>query len=212
MPTVERKRGEAVLVEVPGPDLAVREDAADGLEDLRPAAVVQGQDEGHPAVPRGRPLQPFDLRQGRPGDAVPVADDPEAEVVLVDRPAVLPQVLAEKAPEADDLLARPFPVLLGEGVEREVRDAQAGAGLGRLADGLGAGLVPLDPGEPPLSRPAPVAVHDDGDMAGKPGRVDGGGEPFLLAPGPEVTFQAFPHGRPLYHGGRPWGTREDMIN
>jgi hypothetical protein len=65
------------------------------------------------------------------------------------------------------------PVFDGEGVEGESFDVEAGAGFDGGAGGLCTGAVSGDAREMTLLRPATVAVHDDGDVAGEAGEVEG---------------------------------------
>src|SRR5262249_23662505 len=62
-------------------------------------------------------------------------------------------------------LLRSTPVLARESEDREVLHAFADARLHDLAHGLHAFPVAADARQEPLLRPAPVAVHDDGDVA-----------------------------------------------
>jgi hypothetical protein len=45
-----------------------------------------------------------------------------------------------------------------------------------------------------ISIPLACAVHDDGHVPGKPGEIDLPDEAVLFAPGPDIPFEAFPHG------------------
>src|SRR5207249_6846939 len=75
------------------------------------------------------------------------------------------QIAAEERHEPVDLARRAAPVLGGEGVEREVADAEAPAGLDHRPHRLLADAVPLQARQAALLRPAPAAVHDDGHVA-----------------------------------------------
>ena len=59
---------------------------------------------------------------------------------------------------------RPVPVLLGEGVEGKILHSRLHGGFGAGADALHPFHVPIDAFFAPGFRPAPVAVHDDGDV------------------------------------------------
>src|SRR4051812_28117965 len=60
---------------------------------------------------------------------------------------------------------RALPVLGGEGVERQILDAQIAAAFDALAHRFRALLVAFDPRQPAVLGPAAVAVHDDSYMA-----------------------------------------------
>ena len=59
---------------------------------------------------------------------------------------------------------RALPVLRGKGVERQELDLQIAAAFDDRAP-IPRLLVAFDPRQPALLRPAPVAIHDDGDVA-----------------------------------------------
>ena len=71
-----------------------------------------------------------------------------------------------------DFRARPLPVLDRERVERQDVDAEPRRRFHDVAHRVDAGAVAFDPRQVPLRRPAAVAVHDDGDVRGKPLEVD----------------------------------------
>ena len=100
------------------------------------------------------------------GEVRAAAHDAEADLVLVEEGLLAGEVGDEEAHEGLDLVLGALPVLDGEGVEREVADAGVAAVAEDAADGLAAGAVALGAGEAAGLRPAAVAVHDDGDVAG----------------------------------------------
>ena len=77
-----------------------------------------------------------------------------------------PDVAGEDTHQTEDFLGRALPVLGREGVKRQPVHAQIGRGADDLLDALGPATMPDQAGPAPLGRPAPVAVHDDRDMAG----------------------------------------------
>jgi len=62
----------------------------------------------------------------------------------------------------------PLPVLRAERIEGQVLHAVIGKALDHAPDVFRPGPVARDPGQAPLRRPAPVAVHDDGDVPRHP--------------------------------------------
>ena len=74
-----------------------------------------------------------------------------------------------------DLRGRPGPVLGGEGVEGNVRDAFSGQDLQYGANVVDPQAVSCEPGEAALLGPTAVAVHHDGDVEGHVRAVDGPG-------------------------------------
>jgi hypothetical protein len=161
---VDLLRPQPAVPHVPG-------DRPHGVDDLRPAAVVQGQHERQPGVVLRLVQRPLHLAEDRVGQVVEPADLPEPDVVRHHRGPLAPQVLDVHLHEERDLVDRPLPVLEAERVEREVvRPAdlppQAGALGDDLADGLGPLLVPADPVQPAADGPPAVPVHDHRDVPG----------------------------------------------
>src|SRR5262249_1697233 len=91
----------------------------------------------------------------------------EADVLLHDLLPLLDQVLFEERHEEVELGLRALPVLAAETVERELPDPEPAALLDGRAHADHAARVPFDARQPPLPRPAAVAVHDDGDVRGE---------------------------------------------
>ncbi len=91
-------------------------------------------------------------------------------MVAQERLALALDRLHEQPHQPLDLLGRALPVLDRERVERQVPDAHLDGGLGDDAHADDALVVAEDAVLPALLRPPPVAVHDDGDVAGdRPG-------------------------------------------
>ena len=98
------------------------------------------------------------------GELLGAADDAEADVVLEQRAELEPDVPLEQHHQRVDFGARPLPVLDRERVEREHVDAEPRRGFDDVAHRVDAGAVAFDARQVALRRPAPVAVHDDGDV------------------------------------------------
>src|SRR5688572_4849252 len=75
-------------------------------------------------------------------------------------------VLLEQRHERGNLGRRTLPVLLRECEERQMLQAHLDRALHHLAHRLHAGAVTERPREHPLAGPTPVAIHDDGNVAG----------------------------------------------
>ena len=93
------------------------------------------------------------------------------------------QVVLEQAHQRGDLGVGPLPVLDGERVERQHRDAEPRRGLDRIAHGLDAGAVAFDARQMAGRGPSAVAVHDDGDVARQPGEIHLAHERLFGRPG-----------------------------
>src|SRR5207244_10979496 len=73
--------------------------------------------------------------------------------------------LLDEAHHHGDLVHRPAPVLRRERVERQIVEADLGAGADRRARRLHAFAMTGHARQPAPGRPPAVAVHDDGDVA-----------------------------------------------
>ena len=93
------------------------------------------------------------------------------------------QVVLQQPHERRDLALRALPVLDREGVEREHLEPEACRGLDRVAHRLDPGAVALDAVLLAQLRPAPVAVHDDRDVAREPLPVDRAQQVLFAGPG-----------------------------
>src|SRR5713101_1565563 len=92
----------------------------------------------------------------------------QTDVVFVERLDFRFEVAAQKAHQEIDFRLRTLlPVFLGEGIQRQCGDSDARRGFDRRTHGGYAGAMSSDARHVPAPGPAPVSVHDDGDMLGK---------------------------------------------
>src|SRR5260370_12032269 len=92
----------------------------------------------------------------------------QSDIIFVERLDFRFKIAAQKAHEEIDFRLRPLlAVFFGEGVERQRRNSDACRGFDRRTHGGDAGAMSGDAGHVPPAGPAPVSVHDDGDMLGK---------------------------------------------
>src|SRR5271169_3431813 len=97
----------------------------------------------------------------------------QADIIFVERLDFRLEIAAEKAhQEVDFRLGTLFPVLLGEGVERQSRNSYARRGFDRRTHGGDAGAVSGNARHVPTPSPAPISIHDDGDMLRKTRRIE----------------------------------------
>src|SRR5690606_28811632 len=97
---------------------------------------------------------------------------PRFDVAEVAQPDVVPvevlELAAKEAVEEPDNRVHfrlgAAPVLGAEGVDGQVLDAMVGEAFDHAADVFGAGAMAGGAGEAPLACPAPIAIHDDGDV------------------------------------------------
>jgi hypothetical protein len=102
----------------------------------------------------------------RPVEAAHVADDAKADLVLVQLHHLLLERAQEQLHQDGHFLGGTAPVLAREGEQREELHAQLGAPAHGRAHGLDTAAVTGDTRQQALLRPAPVAIHDDRDVAG----------------------------------------------
>ena len=120
------------------------------------------------------------------------ADIFQANVVLVERGDFRLQIAAEQSHQKSDFALGPLlPVLFGERVERERRNVNARRGLDRRAHGGNAGAMPGHARHVAAFGPAPVAVHDDGDVPGEPRRIETPVDFGFLAVEPRRYLQSY---------------------
>ena len=140
-------------------------DGFDGIDHLAAGTVVQGKREG---VLRKGGGCAFDLPEALLnvlGQFLEASDDAEPDPVLDELFLLFGEEPVEQLHQRGDLVLGAVPVFNAEGEEGEVADAVLAGGFKGTLDGIRATPVAFDPGKAPLPRPAPVAVHDNGDMA-----------------------------------------------
>ena len=146
---------------------AVCDEAADGVDELGPARVVERDVEGQP-VAAGRRIEGLGDRAARlAGQLVHAAEEPDPDALVAQLVGLGADRGLEEAEQAGDLVVRAGPVLAAEGVQGEDPDAATDGVLEDLADGLDPGGVAVDLGLIALARPTAVAVHDDRHVLGK---------------------------------------------
>ena len=144
--------------------IAVGKGAAAGFEYLLASGVADGQREDHGTGVLGLAQGVVQGLAHGEGQVAPVAYEVEADVLLHEFGQFLPDEFQEKLEEEAHLGFRPLPVLLGEGIDRDVGDVLRPAGAHQLAHGVHTGKMALGARKSALAGPAAVAVHDHGDM------------------------------------------------
>src|SRR5262249_46974752 len=104
-----------------------------------------------------------------------VADRFQTNRVIEDFRTLVDQELAQQVHEPADLVDRPRPVLRRKRVQRQRLETELARRTGDIADRLGAGAVTFQTRLTMPLGPAPVAVHDDADVAGQRSRLLPGG-------------------------------------
>src|SRR5258707_13002238 len=97
----------------------------------------------------------------------------QADIIFVERLDFRFEIAAQKAHQEIDFRLRTLlPVFLGEGIERQRRNSDARRGLDGRTHGGNTGAMSGDARHMSAPGPAPVSVHNDGDMLGKPRRIE----------------------------------------
>ena len=137
-----------------------------GVDDLRPAAVVERDEQRDPRVAAGQllgPRHPLDqlLRDRR----LPASDEAHADALVVQLGRLLVDPPGEHGHQRGDLVGRPVPVLGRERVDGQFLDPEVDRVAQARLDGVGPGLVAGYHREALSPGPAPVAVGDDRHVA-----------------------------------------------
>jgi hypothetical protein len=147
-------------------------DAVAGIDDLGAPAVIEGDLEKKSGIRGGLLLRVTELALHARIESVHAPDRDEADVVLHQRLQLFAEVLLEQHHQRGHFIAGPLPVLDGKRIERHHAELEPRRGLHDLAHGGDAGAMSFDARQAPRPRPAPVAVHDDGDVAREAREVD----------------------------------------
>ena len=147
-------------------------EAAGGIGEFGAAAVVEGEAEHGAGAVRGGGGDGVKGGEHGGGQALAAADDGETEIFAGEFFALTFAVSDAEVHQGLDFLGGAFPVFEREGVEGDVLDAEQAAGPNDGADGGGAGAMAEHAGQAMGAGPAPIAVHDESDVAGDAGGID----------------------------------------
>ena len=139
-----------------------------GARDVPTATVVHGHVHVERAVARSARHGGFHALAQLGGERCEVAHEANANAVAVKLVHLAVDRLEEQLHQRRHLAGRPLPVLAGEGEQRQRRDALAQAEFHGLAYRLLAGVMTERAWTKTLLRPAAVAIHHDGEVAGYP--------------------------------------------
>ncbi len=143
-----------------------------GIDDLTARAVIERQCQNHPAITARRLARVLHLALHRFRQLMLPPDVFQANLIFVEGLDLRLEEAAEQAHQEVHFRPRTFlPVFFGERVERQCRNANARRRFHRRTHRCHASTVPGHARHVPPPRPAPVSVHDDGDMPGKPCRI-----------------------------------------
>ena len=135
------------------------------LGDLGAGAVVEGDDERDRLIVARQLHRLVDQRHQLGLDVGALADDADLDAGLVQLGEVAADEALHQPHQIVDLVDRARPVLGREAVEREVGDAELDRRAHRAPHRLDAVAMTDGARQAVLAGPAPVAVHDDGDVA-----------------------------------------------
>jgi hypothetical protein len=106
-----------------------------------------------------------DIREHLCGQALATADGAQTNAVFHHLADFRAQIATQQPHERVDLSPRPLPVLRRERVQRQPLHADLASRLHDLPNGLLALAVTADTSQSAPRSPAPVAIHDDGDVS-----------------------------------------------
>mmetsp|Transcript_10610 Transcript_10610/g.43394 ORF Transcript_10610/g.43394 Transcript_10610/m.43394 type:complete len:538 (+) Transcript_10610:732-2345(+) len=138
---------------------------AAGLHDVPPPPVVEGDVQRQLVVVQSAALGLVPGIAQLVGHRIAVADDADAHAHRAHLGEVAADSSQHQAHQPGDLVARPLPVLAGEGEDGEVFDVAVDAGLHHLDQRIHPGLVAEEARQEALLGPTAIAIHHDGDMA-----------------------------------------------
>ena len=159
---VERP-GDRGLVDLVGGHAAL-DQAPEGVDDLGPAGVVEGDVQQEPFARLGRRQGIGDRAAGVRRELVEPSQEADADTLLRQLGRLALDRVLEQLEQAGHLVVRTRPVLAAEGVQREDRHTAPDDVAQQGPDGLHAGRVAFELGPVMAARPAAVAVHDDRDV------------------------------------------------
>jgi hypothetical protein len=169
----------------------VRGDPSRSVGDLRPAAVVHAKLQGEHRVVCRHPLGVLEFGDHAAPEPRPAAGPADPDPHLVELIAPAADDIPVEAHEKPDFVRRAFPVLGGERVSRQVRDADLDRAHDHVEQRVLSGLVPLGARQPALLGPPAVAVHDEGhvprDELGRDGGWSGTAAVRVRRPDPRAV-------------------------
>src|SRR5437868_14230464 len=144
---------------------AQRRQLADGIHDIGAPAVIERHRESQLLVEACQLDGRSDLRFEMLRDALQAAKVADLDLLLVEVARLTIDEIAEDAHQSVDLARGARPIFGGERVDRQITNALIGTLARDPADILGAGAVSGQAWQAAPLGPAPVAIHDDRDMA-----------------------------------------------
>src|SRR4029079_5552772 len=147
---------------------SVADHPLDCMNDFLTATVVEGKGQYQLVVIPGQlnraPYRILEVRIQR----AEVANVPELGSLSMELLGLGFDCAGQDLHDSLDLFLRSAPVLGRERPEGQVLDPELSGLEGYPPDVLRAGFVPGQTGQPAQRSPAPIAVHDDGDVIGNP--------------------------------------------
>src|SRR5262249_53011810 len=131
-------------------------DTLNGVAQVRPAAVVDREAQGHAGVLRTEADVLVDLAQHLGAQSLAAADGREADILLHELRALTDQVFVQEGHEEIELGLRPLPVLDAQAIERELPQTQPAPLFDHRPYALDPARMSLDPREPALLCPPPT--------------------------------------------------------
>src|SRR5690606_30959111 len=149
-----------------GAGLHVQCQRARGRGDVLAASVAGRDHQLQPVIARRQPFGRIHPGLDGLAEAPALADESDAGPAPVQFGDLAVQRIHEELHQGPGLCARTAPVLAGEGEQGQCPDAALKTEVDADVDRACAGAMADGAGPPALFRPAAVAVHDDGQVAG----------------------------------------------
>jgi hypothetical protein len=148
------------------------EDAIEGVDQLRAAAVIERYGELHARIARSLSHGAFHIGAHRSGQLVRPPDNQETDIIAMNDGQLFAEVLTQEAHQEIDFGFRAAPVFHGEGVESESGDIESGARFDYGSRGLDAGAMTRNSRQVTPLRPTSIAIHNYRDVLREPVGVE----------------------------------------
>src|SRR6202167_1443326 len=136
-----------------------------GLRDFLPCAVIESDDERETAVAARQILRLLQKEADIAIQSGALANDAHPHVIPVQLSQIIADEPAKQPHQIHDFRWGPRPILRAEGKDRQNGNAEFARCAHGAAQRLYAAAVALDPGQSARGGPAPVPIHNDGNMS-----------------------------------------------
>src|SRR5262249_24550425 len=135
-----------------------------GTRNLLASAIIECNHENQLVIVLGELLSLVEQPQDIDVEVLALSDHPDTNPVAVQVRKSMADKAAEQRHQLTNLRGRSRPVLCTEGEDRQKGDAEIPGRADRAAQRLNPAPMSLSPRQPARGSPAPVPVHDDGNV------------------------------------------------